>query len=159
MKIVAELEIPEISVWYHIVGAFEGGSNYWLDYVEVSDEVHEKLKKAKFAGYVDENGERRKTDEWYPEVNNTDDLSELREKKLYVHTSQIPFLGGELILKEKEPYNHNPKTLNAETVLKGLELMAKETPRHFDDLYTETGDSTTSDVFLQLCVFGKVIYG
>lgn len=41
-----------------------------------------------------------------------------------------------------------------------LNLMAAKEPRHFEDL-TEDGraDSDTGDVYLQLMVFGKVIYG
>lgn len=31
--------------------------------------------------------------------------------------------------------------------------------QHFADLINENDDSTTADVFLQLCTFGRVIYG
>ena len=36
---------------------------------------------------------------------------------------------------------------------------AQKEPRHFADMLSESDDATTADVFLQLCVFGEVIYG
>lgn len=44
-------------------------------------------------------------------------------------------------------------------VQKGLELMRDEYPRHWADLVEENDDLITGDVFLQLAVFGEVIYG
>lgn len=38
-------------------------------------------------------------------------------------------------------------------------LMIKNERRHLGDLLSENEDATTGDVFLQLCVFGEVIYG
>jgi hypothetical protein len=40
-----------------------------------------------------------------------------------------------------------------------LALMAEKEPRHFGDFMGENDDATTSDVFLQLCLFGEVVYG
>lgn len=44
------------------------------------------------------------------------------------------------------------------SIARGLELFVSE-GRHFGDFMSENDDATTADVFLQLCVFGKVIYG
>ena len=44
-------------------------------------------------------------------------------------------------------------------VERGLELMRDQYPRHFADLVGEDDDLVTGDVWLQLAVFGEVIYG
>lgn len=44
-------------------------------------------------------------------------------------------------------------------IKKAVQLMAAKEPRHFADVLGENEDATTGDVFLQLCCFGKVIYG
>lgn len=49
--------------------------------------------------------------------------------------------------------------LTMENVQKGLELMRDEYPRHYADLMEEEDDAITGDVWLQLAVFGELIYG
>lgn len=44
-------------------------------------------------------------------------------------------------------------------VQKGLELMRDQYPRHYADLVEENDDLVTGDVWLQLAVFGELIYG
>ena len=44
-------------------------------------------------------------------------------------------------------------------VEKGLKLMQEQYPHHFADLVEEEDDAITGDVWLQLAVFGEVIYG
>lgn len=44
-------------------------------------------------------------------------------------------------------------------VQKGLELMRDQYPRHYADLVEENDDAITGDVWLQLAVFGELIYG
>ena len=44
-------------------------------------------------------------------------------------------------------------------VQKGLELMRDQYPRHYADLVEEEDDAITGDVWLQLAVFGELIYG
>ena len=44
-------------------------------------------------------------------------------------------------------------------VKKGLELMRDQYPRHYADLVEEEDDLITGDVWLQLAVFGELIYG
>ena len=49
--------------------------------------------------------------------------------------------------------------LNIDNITSGLQTMAKKYPEHFADLMSENTDNITSDVFLQCCLFGEVIYG
>ena len=44
-------------------------------------------------------------------------------------------------------------------IQKGLKLMATSYSYHFSNMMTDDGDAETGDVFLQLCVFGELIYG
>jgi hypothetical protein len=44
-------------------------------------------------------------------------------------------------------------------VEKGLKLMQEQYPRHYADLAEEEDDLITGDVWLQLAVFGELIYG
>lgn len=55
--------------------------------------------------------------------------------------------------KEKVGY------LSKESMDKGEQLMADKYPEHFADVLNENDDATTGDVFFQLSVMGKVIYG
>ena len=50
-------------------------------------------------------------------------------------------------------------TLTLENVKKGLELMRDQYPRRFADLVEEQDDLITGDTWLQLAVFGELIYG
>ena len=57
---------------------------------------------------------------------------------------------------DEEPTKHY---LTMDNVQKGLELMRDEYPRHWADLVEEQDDLITGDVWLQLAVFGEVVYG
>ena len=50
-------------------------------------------------------------------------------------------------------------TVSEQRIEKAITKMALQEPRHFRDMVAEEGDACTADVFLQLCVFDKVIYG
>ena len=56
----------------------------------------------------------------------------------------------------EEPAKHY---LTLKDVRKGLRLMKKEYPHHYADLVEENDDAITGDVWLQLAVFGELIYG
>ena len=56
----------------------------------------------------------------------------------------------------EEPTKHY---LTLKDVRKGLRLMKKEYPHHYADLVEEDDDAITGDVWLQLAVFGELIYG
>ena len=76
---------------------------------------------------------------------------------------EVPFLeGGRIIIRAEDHSNKNhPKghwTLDQAAIARGWKLMIEEHPRHYADAM-EDGDATTGDVFLQLCLFGEVIFG
>lgn len=66
---------------------------------------------------------------------------------------------GYLLIKAAK---HGPKSgwyLTREKVKRGLELMSRENAAHFADLIQENDDANTADVFLQYCLFGKIVFG
>lgn len=67
--------------------------------------------------------------------------------------------GGEIILSENEVgTQYKDKHLNLDTIEKGLHLFAENYPKDFDDFIKENEDASTGDIFLQLCLFGEVIF-
>lgn len=49
--------------------------------------------------------------------------------------------------------------LDRKAIQRGLDLMAKNYPRHFTDLMEENDDTETADVFIQLALLGEIVYG
>lgn len=48
--------------------------------------------------------------------------------------------------------------LTQEKMRRGLRLMARNSPKHFDNMFDDP-DAVTADVLVQYAVFGKVVYG
>lgn len=129
MKI--ELEIPEQRISNLLCNAFEGGSNYWYM-------IDRKIKPKKA------------------------DLFRSSEDHIYPHLDYPLSKGGGLVIsttEDDEIAGKSEWTLDLESIAKGCKLMAEKHSRHFGDWMSENDDSTTGDVFLQLCLFGEVIYG
>ncbi len=49
--------------------------------------------------------------------------------------------------------------LNQEKWDNGLKLLYSRHPKHWDDMMTDNSDAITSDVLIQLALFGKLVYG
>jgi len=58
-----------------------------------------------------------------------------------------------------DPNSGQDFLLAPESIQRGTQAMADNAPSHFADFIDENYDATTSDVWLQYCLFGKVIYG
>ena len=56
-------------------------------------------------------------------------------------------------------FDQQQTLVNPESMQRGLSLLAERYPRHFAAFLTERDDAPTADVWLQLVVFGEVIYG
>lgn len=63
---------------------------------------------------------------------------------------------GSELSDNEQPTKH---TLDLKGVRKGLRLMKEQYPKHYTDLLEECEDLITCDVWLQLAVFGELIYG
>lgn len=79
--------------------------------------------------------------------------------------STYPLCGGSLTFREREDrgagkWSGRPLLkLDGPAIAQGLALMSTTHVRHFANFITEREDANTGDVFVQLCLFGEVVYG
>ena len=75
----------------------------------------------------------------------------------YLHL-ELPFKGGSVIIEDQ--FDDFPeKELDMDAIEQGLQLLERLYPGLFADFMQENEDATTGDTFLQLCLYGEVIYG
>lgn len=121
MEITIKHKITASKLCDMFVTAFEGGSNYWLESVDL----------------VEGNKPENELCVWWGSPNVYDDKLKIRLRDEDLKIYYIAW----------------------EDIKKGLEKFAKDSPRHFNDMMEETGDSITGDCFLQYIVFGEIVYG
>lgn len=114
-----------------------GGSHTWLK--EVECDYGQGRVKADFQG----GGEFGVYDEML--------------KEMWATKYVVPFTqGSKLIVRAFE--DERDYCLDLDNVRRGLQLMAEKYPKHFYDLVQENDDAETADVFLQLSLFGELVY-
>jgi hypothetical protein len=82
---------------------------------------------------------------------------EVNTEIVYRHLDYPLNPGGAVLIYDLE--GDEVKSLNLETITKGLQVMAEKEPWHFGNFLTEDDDASTGDVFVQCCLFEEVIYG
>lgn len=129
--------IDLLRVKYLLCSALEGGSNYWIN--RIGYRFAEGLTITDF----------RRGGKFQHEDN-------------YFHPAQIiPTVPG-CALEIKADCDDAIYVFNLENIQKGLQLMAegeKADIRHWNDFIEENDDADTADVFMQLALFGEVVYG
>ena len=75
----------------------------------------------------------------------------------YLHDVPLTERGGVII--QDMFGDEGPKRVDRTTIRKGLEYMRDKFPKHLETFWTANDDAETSDVFLQCCCFGQVVYG
>lgn len=128
-KVTTEVEIPMRRVADLLCCAFEGGSNYWC-------QIKVKKAPAEFSF------------RYMP------DLSD----KPTSYTDYPTNRGGYLIVGDIEG-DMEDGLLDLGTIRFGLQTMADQYPRHWQDFMDDNEDATTGDVFLQCCLWGEVVFG
>ena len=125
-----------------LTSALEGGSNYWyaIEGVELPKGfTHEDFKQG---GKFND-----------PEDYNTS----------YVLIAIYPRHGCNVLFSDVDNYSDIDKTiwsLNLKAIHRGLALIqSPKYQRHWAEVLRENDDAETGDVFLQLCLFGEVVYG
>ena len=73
--------------------------------------------------------------------------------------ADVLFLGGSLEIVVDEDPGIQAELLTKATLERGLKLMPIVVPHHWANFMADTGDAITGDVFLQLCIFGEVVFG
>jgi hypothetical protein len=63
---------------------------------------------------------------------------------------------GVRVRADGEPHS---RLVNMAAMRKGMQDLADKYPRHMADILSGNDDATTGDVFLQLCLFGELVYG
>lgn len=66
---------------------------------------------------------------------------------------------GTIVITDKNEEDGEHFKLNRLSLARGLQVMVTEYSKHFQDILDETEDAATGDIFLQCCLFGKVIFG
>ena len=112
--------------------ALEGGSNYWY-------EIREFVKPTAFTFYTD------------------------REDSVFKHLDYPLNEGGQLHIADKNDSAeaHTTHILCLGSIAHGLTIMSGDPryKRHWQDFLDENEDADTGDVFLQLCLYGEVVFG
>jgi hypothetical protein len=68
--------------------------------------------------------------------------------------------GGAVVLTDIEDDDEPKFVLDHKAVIQGKKLMENSKySHHLADVLSDNADATTGDVFLQLCLFGEVVYG
>jgi hypothetical protein len=95
---------------------------------------------------------------WYGSVDfiGRDEYPDLRYDEWFAKCVDdgIPF---EIRITE-EPWC-KPHVLDLASVTTGTMAFVEEETRHYDDFVNGNDDAITADVWLQLCLFGEVVYG
>lgn len=133
MKNMKSVELSREEIKGLLCCAFEGGTSYWcaVDGAEWPDGRPE-------ATYAD-GGSSQGEDYW--------------------HWSQLlPIDGGavKVVLLGDADKTYR---LDGAAIARGSALLAERHPQHFADAINGNADATTGDAFIQLCLFGELIFG
>jgi len=142
---ITPIEVKEQRISDLLTTAFEGGCNYWIDEIQycihgrtiTAEEAKSAAKKIFLPPDVEKDGPPYC---YFP---------------LFVDEME----SGILIIHGREEGGEEKQILNKTTIKRGLVEMAATYPKHFMDFLTEQDDADTADVFLQCCIFGRLIYG
>lgn len=80
-------------------------------------------------------------------------------EKFFGHINPALTKGAYVVLYERHHDKQKWHRLDLEAIERGLEIMARDYPRHFSDFRSENEDAITGDVFLQCALLGEVVYG
>lgn len=129
--------ISERAVRDLLCSAFEGGSSYWA--CNASYNLRDGLTVEDFK---EGGSEAIKVGDYYPAI------------------QLAPFVEGcSVTLEDCEDGTVFSEELSRATMARGLDTMAEKYSGHFQNFIDENADGDTSDVFLQCCIFGEVVYG
>lgn len=140
LTVMAQIAVPVERIVNCIIGAIEGGYSPWLHSF-----VHD---------------DKPRTIECYREARANGEGIWYSQDKFWCNG------GSAYVSFDKEDDDEGAgtgrMTISLEELRQGLCKMADPTNEHihhFGDLLAENDDASTHDVFMQMVVFGKVIYG
>lgn len=134
--ISVKIEIPMKRVMDLLCCAFEGGTTYWARV-----KARNCPERAPFRVFA---ADKRPGDGF-------------AHGSLYL--AEYPVNGGSLVIEDQFGDGYSG-CLDFAALQRGLALMGTQPhARHLADFLAGNDDATTGDVFLQLCLFGELIYG
>jgi hypothetical protein len=136
ISVKTEVKVSMQTLSSLLCSAFEGGTGYWCQ----------------IQGYKVPGNER---DAFFSLHLRPDDI-EFKHIWVPLTAKGVMKLGEDADEEGKYDTKHD---LTRSKVIKGLQVMAKDYNRHFQQVITDNFDAETGDVFVQCCLFGKVIYG
>lgn len=116
------------------------------------------LCNADYRDYTSLDGELQKAYDWVkknPKAMTKYDYPECWEPQMFAYLKADT---NHYVLIRDE-YSDDVFPLTWDKMCKAIQLMAQDYTNHFDDLIQQNDDAITADVFLQLSLFGDVIYG
>ena len=132
MSVSVSVDIPTSTVRDLLIGAAEGGCNYWAIFREDPNFI-KSVTEAEQAAYVESEG----------------------GKYLARYDIEHP----NYCLRVSDYESRTTYNVTFESFVNGLGIMANRYPRHFKDVITQNHDAETSDVFIQCSVFGEIVFG
>lgn len=112
-----------------LVGALEGGSNYWYSILQPSSDIV------------------------YNTLPNEGETSFAEKMYKAIET------GATIEIHDIEDETEKLGEINIASIERGEQIMADKFRNHFADIVDENDDASTADVWFQLCCLGDVIYG
>lgn len=124
-----------------LVGAFEGGSNYWYRIESKKLPPGTKMKDFSEGGRM----QPRRPD----------------GSEHYFHWSQLipTYPGGQLVIRDVAEGEGETHVLDLPALKKGWMLFKQKYPNQYKRVIEENDDAGDADVFLQLALFDEVIFG
>jgi len=115
-----------------IVGAFEGGSNYWIKSIDWGS-----LKT------------RHKESPW----------KEQKLEETYSKVMSWCCIHGIDFWVQVEDDDLELNNITPARIERGVQTMANSYPRHLNDMMRDNDDATTSDVLLQCILYNEIVFG
>ena len=81
------------------------------------------------------------------------------EKHVYPYVHYPLSDGGGIVLRDAEDEEGLRWVLDRRALHRGLALFPVKSPHHFAQWLQENEDADSGDVFIQLCLFGRIVYG
>lgn len=128
-EILVSVPVSIAHIHNAIIGAFEGGSTYWLYEANPIDVT----------------------------AHHSENLVWWGEQSVFENDFSFEVVYDDP--NEEEGSATGRKIIDRDAVAAGLKIMAIKEASHFADLITEDDDAITHDVFMQCVVLGEVIYG
>lgn len=132
MKLSIEIDNEKIKSL--LCCGFEGGIGYWA---QIDD--YEIVKGSTYEDFREGGKYQTKDNYWHP-------------------CQIVPLVEGcAVIIRDIE--EDKLHTLDMKAIHKGMTVMQSKYPTHFGNFLSDNTDAITGDVFIQCCLFGKIVYG